>query len=230
MKRLLIMAFALCLGTMAITSCQKDEKDNGNDNGNATTGVEAVDLGLSVKWASCNLGATKPEAFGDYYAWGEIETKNNYAWSNYKWCNGSSATLTKYCTNASYGTVDNKSILDSEDDVAHVKWGGSWHIPTFDEMNELFHNCQWEWTKQNNTNGFKVTGPNGNWIFLPAAGFNTDRPDLVGQGGFYWSSSLDLNTLPYEVYHIAFDSDEHHLYSKDGKRFQGLSVRPVCSK
>ena len=96
----------------------------------AETQYEAVDLGLSVKWASCNVGATTPEDCGDYYAWGEIEEKENYDWSTYKWCNGSYDTQTKYCTNSSYGTVDNKTTLDLEDDVAHVKWGGSWRMPT----------------------------------------------------------------------------------------------------
>ena len=102
----------------------------------APTVGKAIDLGLSVKWASCNVGATAPEGYGDYYAWGETDTKSDYSWSTYIWCNGSGRTLTKYCTDSSYGNVDNKITLDSDDDVAHVEWGGSWRMPTLDEIKE----------------------------------------------------------------------------------------------
>lgn len=91
-----------------------------------STPGEAIDLGLpsGLKWASCNVGASSPEEYGGYFAWGEIEEKSDYSWDTYKWCKGSSESMTKYCTNSNYGTVDNKTILDPEDDVAHVKWGG----------------------------------------------------------------------------------------------------------
>ena len=90
-------------------------------------GHEYVDLGLpsGTKWATCNVGASSPEDYGEYYAWGETETKSTYDWRTYKWCKGSNDTMTKYCTSSSSGTVDNKTVLDPEDDVAHVKWGGS---------------------------------------------------------------------------------------------------------
>ena len=127
-----------------------------------TPQYEAVDLGLSVKWAAYNVGATKPEEYGGYYAWGETEEKSNYTWGTHKWCNGSYDTMTKYCTNSSYGTVDNKIVLDPEDDVAHVKWGGDWRMPTFGELHELYSNCTWLWITINGINGYKVTGPNGN--------------------------------------------------------------------
>ena len=135
----------------------------------AETQYEAVDLGLpsGIKWATCNVGATKPEEFGGYYAWGETEEKDDYSWGTYKWCNGSSTTMTKYCIDSSYGTVDNKTVLDLEDDVAHVKWGGSWRMPTRAEQEELRNNCTWTWTTQNAVNGYKVTSKtNGNSIFL----------------------------------------------------------------
>ena len=125
---------------------------------------EYVDLGLSVKWATFNVGATKLEEYGDYCAWGETEPyyevgyaqespqahwkdgySAGYGWSNYKWCNGSYSTLTKYNTSTSYGTIDNKTVLDPEDDVAHVKWGGSWRMPTFGELSELHNSCTWTW-------------------------------------------------------------------------------------
>ena len=188
---------------------------------------EAIDLGLpsGVKWANMNVGAAKPEGYGGYYAWGETEEKDNYSWSTYKWCNGSSSTMTKYCTSSSYGTVDNKTVLDPEDDVAHVKWGGTWRMPTLDEQNELRNNCTWQWTTQNGVNGYKVTGPNGNSIFLPAAGcrYGTGALDR-GSYGYYWSSSLN-SLYSNSAYYLYFGSgyfDWNYYF-----RYFGHSVRPV---
>ena len=186
---------------------------------------EAVDLGLSVKWASFNVGATKPEEYGGYYAWGETEEKEDYYWETYKWCNGSYDTMTKYCTSSSYGTVDNKTVLDPEDDVAHVKWGGDWRMPTTEEQQELIYNCSWEWTALNGVNGYKVTGPNGNSIFLPAAGYRSgagvsDRGDF----GSYWSGSLYSNRSYFAYYLSSYDDD--YVWSYD-VRSCGRSVRPV---
>ena len=192
----------------------------------STSPYEAVDLGLSVKWATFNVGATKPEEFGGYYAWGETEEKENYSWSTYKWCNGSYDTMTKYCTNSNYGTVDNKTVLDPEDDVAHVKWGGDWRMPTKAEQDELRNNCTWAWATQNGVNGYKVTGPNGNSIFLPAAGYRggTDV-NLRGSYGSYWSGSLDCSNSDgacgLDFYDYGYDWDCY------GRRCYGLSVRPV---
>ncbi len=200
----------------------KVKDDNACDDANH---VHAVDLGLSVKWACCNVGATKPEEYGGYYAWGETEEKSDYRWDTYKWCNGSGYSLTKYCTNSDYGRVDNKTVLDPEDDVAHVKWGGSWRMPTFEEQKELLDECTWEWTELNGVNGYHVTGPNGNSIFLPAAGVR-HRSELYLRGayGYYWSSSLyDYNSY---ACHLSFH-DVYHVWSHHG-RFDGLSVRPVC--
>ena len=190
-------------------------------------GHEYVDLGLpsGIKWATCNVGATKPEEFGGYYAWGETEEKSNYDWSTYKWCSGSDDNMTKYCTDSDYSTVDNKTILDPEDDVAHVKWGGSWRMPTLDEQNELLNNCTWTWTTLNGVNGYKVTGPNDNSIFLPAAGIR-DGTAVYGIGGvgYYWSSSL-CSRSSYCAYYLYFYSGYHDW--DDDYRFSGLSVRPV---
>lgn len=191
-------------------------------------GHEYVDLGLpsGIKWATCNVGATKPEDFGGYYAWGETEEKNDYSWSTYKCCNGSYYTQTKYCTSSSYGTVDNKTTLDSEDDVAHVKWGGTWRMPTKAEQDELRNNCTWTWTTQNGVEGYKVTGPNGNCIFLPAAGSRVESSDVYGRDrlGRYWSSSLcrEENAFDWE-----FDSDSPNDCDFE-PRYKGQSVRPVC--
>ena len=190
-------------------------------------GYEYVDLGLpsGLKWAAYNVGATKPEEYGGYYAWGEIEEKSNYDWSTYKWCNGSYDTMTKYCTDSHYGTVDNKTTLDLEDDVAHVKWGGDWRMPTTEEQRELLNNCTWKWTTLNGVNGYCVTGPNGNSIFLPAAGYRGGA-DINGTGnyGSYWSSSLGSGSS-YNAYSLGFNGS---YYDRDGYgRYFGLSVRPV---
>ena len=187
--------------------------------------IEAVDLGLSVKWATFNVGATKPEEYGGYYAWGETEEKEDYSWETYKWCNGSYYTMTKYCTDSNYGTVDNKTTLDLEDDVAHVKWGGDWRMPTKAEQDELRNNCTWTWTTQNGVNGYKVTGPNGNSIFLPAAGYR-DGADVYYRGyyGFYWSGSLSSD-YGDSAYYLGFSDNSCDWDGDD--RCCGQSVRPV---
>ena len=190
-------------------------------------GHEYVDLGLSVKWATCNVGASSPEEYGDYYAWGETETKSTYNWSTYKWCKGSKETQTKYCTSSIYGTIDNKTEMDSEDDVAHVKWGGSWRMPTEAEIRELREQCTWTWTTQGGKNGYKVTSKkNGNSIFLPAAGFRYNSSlNSAGSYGYCWSSSLNTS-YSYGAYFLGFDSD--NVNRGNLNRYYGLSVRPVC--
>lgn len=195
---------------------------------------EYVDLGLSVYWATFNVGATKPEEYGDYYAWGETETKTDYSWESYKWCNGSENTLTKYCNNSEYGYngyTDDKSVLDSEDDVAHVKWGGNWRMPTRVEIEELTNNCSWTRENVGGVDGFKITGPNGNSIFIPAAGYYSGTEWIEaeyyenGHDGDFWSSTPGDDYKSYFVY---------FLTGTGGKgvapydRYRGWSVRPVC--
>ncbi|MBO5263024.1 MAG: hypothetical protein J6B18_02065, partial [Bacteroidaceae bacterium] len=185
----------------------------------------AVDLGLSVKWASYNVGATKPEEYGGYYAWGETEEKSNYDDDTYKYCNGSSTSMTKYCTDSYYGTVDNRTTLEAEDDVATVKWGGSWRMPTKAEQDELRTKCTWQWTTLNSVNGYRVTGPNGNSIFLPAAGsrYGTEV-DSQGSNGYYWSSSL--HSYSYNAYLLCFLGRIYDWYGDF--RYDGHTIRPVC--
>ena len=133
--------------------------------------------------------------------------------------------MTKYCTSSSYGTVDNKTTLELSDDVARASWGGSWRMPTIDELSELSSKCTWTWTSQNGKNGYKVTGPNGNSIFLPAAGYR-DGESLYDAGSYggYWSSSLDTS-YAYTARRLDFYSSCH---GTDGiSRFYGRSVRPV---
>ena len=132
--------------------------------------VPAVDLGLpsGLKWAACNLGASRPEEYGDYYAWGETEPKEKYSWETYKF--GTDFVLSKYVTDPAYGAVDHKTLLDPEDDAAVVNLGGSWRMPTEAEYDELISKAIWTWTSRNGVSGYLVTGSNGNSIFLPAAG------------------------------------------------------------
>ena len=204
---------------------------------NATTGRgtanghEWVDLGLSVKWATCNVGATKPESYGYYYAWGEIFTKRNYNWNTYKWCNGSFDTQTKYCTQSrySYVTVDNKIQLELADDAARVNWGGQWRMPTDAEWTELRTKCTWTWTTRNGVKGYMVkSNINGNSIFLPAAGYrNSNVFGSVGYYGYYWSSSLDPD-YPFNSWYMHFNLDGVYRYNFN--RYCGLSVRPVLGE
>ena len=191
---------------------------------------EYVDLGLSVKWATCNVGATKPEEYGDYFAWGETQPKSTYDWSTYKWCNGSETTLTKYCTKSGYGTVDNKTTLDLSDDAACANWGGSWRMPTDAELTELREQCTWTWTTQNGVYGYKVTSKKSGYtnksIFLPAAGYRIDNSlSRAGSSGYYWSSSLYTDN-PSGACVLLFYSG--FVISDSGGRWCGRSVRPVC--
>ena len=215
------IAFFMCgLCAVMFMSCTKT---TGIENGH-----EYVDLGLpsGTKWATCNVGASKPEEYGNYYAWGETEPKDYYDWSTYKWCNGSKTTLTKYNTSSSYGTVDNKTVLELADDAARANWGGAWRMPTDAEWTELRENCTWTWITKNGVNGYEVkSNINDNSIFLPAAGCR-DNDDLGGVGdyGVYWSSSLDADD-PYYAWLVLFDSDvvgRGSVY-----RYGGPSVRPV---
>ena len=190
-----------------------------------------VDLGLpsGLKWATCNVGATTPEGYGDYFAWGETQPKDYYDWSTYKWCNGSSTTMTKYCSDSYYGTVDNKTTLELTDDAARVNWGGTWRMPTVAEQDELrsTSNCTWAWTTQNGVNGYKVVSKkNGNSIFLPAAGYrNDDYLNHEGSYGYYWSSSLCAD-YSGGAYYVFFNSD--NVDWSDSNRYYGRSVRAVC--
>ena len=224
MKKKLLFSLGLMMSLFTLSSFT-DGPDKSADQIN---GHEYVDLGLpsGAKWATCNVGATKPEELGGYYAWGETEEKDAYLWRTYKLCTGNGSSMIKYCTNSSKGTVDNKTVLDPEDDVAHVKWGGSWRMPTLDELKELRRKCSWEWTTLNGVNGYKVTGPNGNSIFLPAAGSRSGEV-LSGSGsnGGYWSSSLSDGCSA--AYRLQFDSGGYNSQGKKG-RMDGLSVRPVC--
>ena len=198
----------------------------------STTPHEYVDLGLSVKWATCNVGASKPEEFGDYFAWGEIQPKDYYDWSSYVWCNGSLDTQTKYCVNSAFGLVDNKTTLDLSDDAAHANWGGSWRMPTLEELAELRNNCTWSITTKNNVTGYIVTSKsNGNSIFIPAAGqYIKDSLKSSGKSGNYWSCSLvaGIDKNSSQSYYIYFRIEDDFVDIYGNARYYGRSIRPVC--
>lgn len=190
-----------------------------------------VDLGLSVKWATCNIGASSPSENGDYFAWGETSPKAEYTWKSYKFRvtgnKDKNVTFSKYNTQSSHGDVDGKVTLELSDDAAHVHWGSTWRMPTADEMYELQRECIWLWTTQDGRNGYLVKGTNGNSIFLPAAGA-WEKTDLLNVGiyGAYWESSLDRNSS-IGASHVYLDNNTNGDLTPFYGRFYGFTIRPV---
>ena len=197
---------------------------------------EAVDLGLSVPWASCNVGATRPTEYGGYFAWGEVQPKRkdsfgqyqSCGWAGYRWCEGEPYTLTKYNSDPGYGVVDYRIELEAEDDAATVAYGGKWRMPTDREVRELVDNCTWTWTTQGSVAGYQVTSPvTGNSIFLPAAGYivdygTTGRLYYDGEEGGIWSSTAHpVKTV------LSFSASRpgYYLAAPQAKPY---SVRAVC--
>ena len=215
--------FYLLIISLLFVQCEQVELDNSTKH----KGHEYVDLGLSVKWATCNIGAENPEDYGDYFAWGEVKEKKYYNWDTYKYgqegdyptCVEPVIILSKYTKE------DEKIILDPKDDVATIRWGKKWRIPTKAELDELKNNCTWIWSTQNEVKGYKIIGPNGNSIFLPAAGYiDNNKLQVAGFNGYYWSSSLSHK--PAAAYNLNFSlAHVDFLYSW---RCDGYSVRPVC--
>ena len=178
---------------------------------------QKVDLGLSVCWAGWNVGASSPEEYGDYYAWGETTTKSNYTESSYQYHNGSD-----------YVNIGS-NISGTQYDVARTQWGGNWRMPTEAEIQELKDRCTWTWTTYNNVNGYRVTGPNGNSIFLPAAGCRRGTElDDRGSFGYYWSGSLN-ESRQGDACSLNFYSGGR-LVDYRYTREYGRTVRPVCDK
>ena len=199
---------------------------------------QAIDLGLSVNWASWNVGASSPEEYGNLFAWGESETKWDFDWSNYIWCNGSGSSLTKYNSNPSSGAiVDNKTTLDPEDDAASANWGGAWRMPTKTEFQELIDNCTVIYTTENGINGCRFTsnieGHTDKSIFIPAAGARkTSVVWSSGSYGHYWSSSRNPDYYTsMRAFELWFDSKTVTIQSNSNcVRCAGFSIRPVCDK
>lgn len=232
-KTILAM-LAIC--STIFVACSNDDDDKEEElvaiTADYTNPGEAIDLGLSVKWASHNLGATSPEGDGGYYAWAEttIKKATEYNWNNYKYCNIADTTMTKY--NITNNTV---ITLSYSDDAAYTNLGEKWRIPTYEECYELTTKCTHEWTTQNGATGFKFTGPNGNSIFIPAAGFLTDKGELSNhwsQGanaakGCYWSSTLHNKTeqMAFDLFfyypdYVNGDYDQWYRYAAQ-------PIRPV---
>lgn len=185
----------------------------------------SVDLGLSVRWATRNIGAKLPEEYGSLFAWGEIVPKKVFTWENYKW--RKNEYLTKYVTDSKYGEVDNKTQLDFEDDVAIQLLGGNWRMPTYEEINELRDNCTFKWEEQHGFYGATlVSKVNGNSIFLPAPLYHSEYGDVpLGQ---YWSSSLvDSTSAGTLTSGLTLMLWQYYNSVGSRSRQQGLSIRPV---
>ncbi len=171
--------------------------------------LDSVDLGLSVKWATMNVGATKPEEYGDYFSWGETEPKDNYLPSKYKY------------------THNGKPVLEPIDDAATANWGEAWRMPTEEEMTMLIEKGDWTWTTLNGVSGYEVKGSNNNSIFLPTAGYYSGSSLLSkGSAGSYWTSSL--NTAVAAAAYSLRVSESKYEHQGSQSRVSGFSVRPVC--
>jgi len=232
----------LCFSALAFVSCGDDDDDKENGTGNNVNNGkhEYVDLGLpsGTLWATCNIGANKPEEVGDYFAWGETKPKTGYNsdWSDYKWCNGSWDKLTKYCTWDKYGIVDNKMELEPEDDAATANWGSDWCMPTMEQIEEL---CNQEYTTDEVTtlNGVKgkmiTSKTNGNTIFLPVTTGIVDGelfdfgPDYII--GHFWSRSLNKRFEESKAYQLVFN-EKKNLNCTGQYRRIGQTIRPVRAK
>ena len=221
--------------------------------GTAEQQPKYVDLGLGVKWATFNVGATKPEEPGDYFAWGETTPyyesgyaisdypvwlpgkEAGYDWPSYKWCDGAWDKLNKYCTDSYYGKVDNSTVLEPKDDAARANWGMPWRMPTKADMEELLNpaNCEWEWTSEGGMPGYRVTskipGYTTQSIFLPAAGRRIELArEAFGETGFYLTSTLSATSTRTDIKEL-FEACMDDPYSwADEDRCYGFSVRPVC--
>lgn len=223
---------------------------NGYENGYAY-----VDLNLpsGLKWATMNIGATSVIDYGKYYAWGETKAKTNYNRETYKWQDISNNTLTKYCTNSSFGTVDNKITLDSEDDAATQNWGGTWRTPTDAELHELMENCYWVWTSSYYDSGIKgyvvyaaksdsdkgqiiTSGQTSsseytfsdNHIFIPAAGWRNSRTENRNYCGQYMSAMIDDKDNS-NIWYLYFNMYGNSMCNDTGfDRYFGFTVRAVC--
>ena len=208
----IIVVVVLFGAIMGFSSYYTSNSDSNRDSNQGISTAKKVDLGLSVYWASWNVGASSAEEYGDYYAWGETITKGDYFKSGYQYYNGDYINI-------------GSNISGTQYDVARAQWGGNWRLPTKAEMQELEERCIWTWTTYQGVPGYKVTGPNGNSIFLPAAGYRTGT-EIYDRGscGVYWSGTLSVSYSSY-AYYLNLDSSYHNVdYCS---REYGLTVRPV---
>ena len=218
---------------------------------NTPIGVTAIDLGLpsGTKWANMNIGAKSISSYGDYFAWAETkgsqDGKTNFTEKNYKYYMESTTKTTdedgfiieitkkgytKYVTDdkSGYdGFRDDKVTLELEDDAAYENWGGKWRMPTIEEFEELRDKCTWEWALMNSNYGYKITGPNGNYIFIPAAGgYVNTGIDGTGKTCSYWTCSL--SNWYSNAYFTSFHAENDLNFYDTNTRHIGRSIRPVC--
>lgn len=231
MKNKIVRAMAfigILFSAFLLFSCSSsDDEENG---GNGSKGkVQAVDLGLSVKWADRNVGALQPWGYGSYFAWGETVPKKDYSWNTYKFNDG-------HGDYSKYNSKDGKNVLDFEDDAASVNLGKNWRMPTDDEIHELINKCKWTYASYEGIDGLKVIGPSGNFIFLPYAGAYKGTQEARGTNimgrGYYWYSSLS----PYHEYRAHYlaigyiytsKEDDSHNTQDFIDRYYGFTIRPV---
>lgn len=227
------IALTCVLALLFLSGC-RDERKNASENetqnvrkktnGQLTGSVNGhdwVDLGLpsGLKWATCNVGASVPEEFGDYYSWGEIEPKEEYTSINSLTYKVSFRKLKKF------GIVDDSGILTKEHDVANVNWGEQWRMPTIEEYGELIDECTWNFASFNGVNGYLVTGPNKKNIFLPAAAFQQGNTiENIGDFGDYWSSTV-VTELSGVSYSLGYSSKSYGR--RRYARYAGRTIRPV---
>ena len=216
--------FLLTLAVMFFGTVGDAKVNVSEDKAKSSDEVEAVDLGLSVKWANMNVGAKKESGFGTYFAWGETQPKEYYSWKTYAWSRGDSQFLTKY------STTDKRTQLALADDAARTNLGGEWRMPTVDEYEELIANCTWQWITKDGVNGYKVTSKKtGNSIFLPITGcrFYADI-QLRGVSGIYWTSSL-YTANPNKAWCLEFNVSDISVYygNLSSNRFSGRCIRAV---
>lgn len=215
MKRLKIF-FYLCVVAFMTASAQgvldlpdKVEKVTSRLAANEHNGHKFVDLGLSVKWADCNIGAKSVSEAGDYFAWGEVKPKGNYSEQN----------------SATRGIILNTDNGMKDKDAANINWGGNWRLPTPDDMKELFTHCEWTWTELDGINGYKIIGPNGNTIFLPAVGKKKGDSVLRKNIDGMYSTSGTFEHTQEIARQMNFDNHWHWITWIN--RYEGLPVRPV---
>lgn len=229
---LVMSLMTLGFTSVLVSSCSTSTAQRSSNADGKGAVCESVDLGLSVNWATCNVGASSPTDFGGYFAWGEVQSKSSYDWESYKLCKGSLESITKYCVDNGHGSVDGRQTLDKSDDAATVALGGSWRIPTRDEVRELTEKCTWTWTNAGGVSGYKVTsnvqGYTDKSIFLPAGGYRWGTTsNESGLTGCYWSSSVYPDDSS-NAYNLTFNSLNVEWYM-DG-RASGFAVRPVINK
>lgn len=250
---IMLMALAVIAAGCGSKSSNKDAKNSGVEDakveketvadpgevksvaeGDVYNGHAFVNLGLpsGTLWATCNVGADKPEGYGDYFAWGETTVKPSYDWANYKYCEGGESNqLTKYCSSSEEGFKgfnDKLETLDPTDDAATANWGEGWCMPTETQWRELLDNTTCNWTTLNGIKGRLMTASNGGSLFLPAAGFRSSELQDVEKNAFYWSSSLCIDVPSRARYFYFYDSEAFDM--DEDARYYGYSVRAVRSK